>query len=94
MNLNKAAIQPISFCTCFLLVNISGISSMALIWSGLTSMPLYDTRKLRNSPEVMPKAHFLGFSFMPYRLIISKASFRWSMWSSFLISYASFVLMI
>lgn len=73
MNLDKATIQPVNLWTCFLVVRSSGIPSIALIWSRLTSIPRCDTKKPKNFPEAMPNAHFSGFSFIMYRLSMSKA---------------------
>ena len=45
---------------------------MALSCAGLASIPLCVTMKPRNHPALTPKAHFRGFSFIPYFLRMSK----------------------
>ena len=44
----------------------AGDYKMALRYVGLTSIPLWVTIKPRNRPAMTPKAHFKGFSFIPY----------------------------
>ena len=55
----------------FLLLG-GGISNMALIFDGSTSIPLSFTKKLNNFPVVTPKVHFYGFNLSLYSLILSK----------------------
>ena len=55
----------------FLLLN-GGISNMALIFDGSTSIPLSLTKKPNNFPAVTPKVHFYGFNLILYSLILSK----------------------
>ncbi|KAL0373587.1 UNVERIFIED_CONTAM: hypothetical protein Sradi_3274400 [Sesamum radiatum] len=42
-----------------------GMSMMALIFSGLASMPLSEIMYPRNFPPLTPKVHLAGFNFMP-----------------------------
>ena len=49
---------------------------MALSYAGLTSIPLWVTINLRNRPVLTPKAHFKGFSFIPYSLRRSNVCWR------------------
>ena len=49
-----------------------GISNMALIFDGSSSIPLSLTKKLNNFLVVTPKVHFYGFNLSPYSLILSK----------------------
>ena len=49
-----------------------GMFNMALIFDGLTSIPLSLTRKPSNFPTVTPKVHFCGFDLSQYSLISSK----------------------
>ena len=46
----------------------AGDYKMALSCAGLASIPLWVTIKPRNRPALTPKAHFKGFSFIPYSL--------------------------
>ena len=55
----------------FLVLGV-GLSSMALIFSGSTSIPRSLTMCHSNFPEVTPKVHFLGFNLSLNRLILSK----------------------
>jgi hypothetical protein len=57
----RAASDPVSFWMS--LTQASGlITSIALIFFGLASMPRYQTRKPSNFPAETPKMHFSGFS--------------------------------
>jgi hypothetical protein len=56
MNLFRAAMQPVNFCTSLILAGAS-ISVMAVIFTGLASMPLLLTMNLSNFPEGTPKMH-------------------------------------
>ena len=49
---------------------------IAWILSGFTSIPLYETMNLRNFPDETSKVHLLGFSYILYRLSVSKVSCR------------------
>jgi hypothetical protein len=62
MNLFRAAIQPVSFCTS-LIVAGAPISVMAAIFTGLASMPRLLTMNPSNFPEGTPKTHLVGLSF-------------------------------
>ena len=55
-----------------------GKSRIALIFSGLASIPLSLTTYPRNLPPRTPKVHLCGLSFIRYLSSISKQSFRWS----------------
>ncbi|GKU93502.1 hypothetical protein SLEP1_g7095 [Rubroshorea leprosula] len=62
-NLCRAAILPAKRCTS--LIDFGGfISSIALIFSGLTSIPLLETMNPRNLPDSTPKTHLAGFNLM------------------------------
>src|SRR5437762_12082401 len=63
----SAAMQPVSFCTSFKVVD-EFILNMSLSFFGLASMPRYDTMKPSSFPEGSPKTHFSGFSFHLKRL--------------------------
>ena len=54
----------------------ASMSSTALIFSGLTSIPRSLTMCPSNFPEVTLKVHFLGFNLILKRLILSKNSVR------------------
>jgi hypothetical protein len=62
MNLFKAAIHPVSFCTSLMLVG-AFILVMAEIFSGLASMPRWLMMKSSSFPEGTPKTHLFGLSF-------------------------------
>ena len=63
-----------------LLISLSvlgaGMSSMALIFSGSTSIPRSLTIYPSNFPEVTPKVHFLGFNLNLNCLIRSKNLYK------------------
>src|SRR6187399_2141957 len=59
MNLLRAATQPASLLTSLTRFGAS-ICSMALILSGLASIPLWDTKNPRSLPEGTPKTHSRG----------------------------------
>src|SRR5207237_5539988 len=67
--------QPVNFCTSFKAIG-EFILNMSLSFSGLASMPRYDTMKPSNFPEGTPKTHFLGFNFHLKRLKFSNISDR------------------
>src|SRR6266498_2924138 len=71
----SAAMQPVSLCTSFSLVG-EFILKMSLSFSGLTSMPRYDTMKPSNFPDGTPKTHFSGFNFHLKRLRLANVSDR------------------
>ena len=55
----REARHPVNFCTSRNLVGIS-ILSMALIFTGLHSMPRSETKKPRSWPAGTPNTHFRG----------------------------------
>ena len=57
-----------------------GISTMALILDGSTSIPLSLTKKPNNFLVVTPKVHFYGFNLSLYFLILSKNFLKLTMW--------------
>ena len=59
MNLFRAAILPVSFCTSLIDCGSSMLQRAAIL-SGLVSMPLVETRHPRTFPLWTPKTHFLG----------------------------------
>ena len=63
----RAANRPISCWIPFLELGANDCK-MALSYAGLASIPLWVTIKPRNRPALTPKAHFKGFSFIPYSL--------------------------
>ncbi|WZZ61287.1 hypothetical protein YC2023_061394 [Brassica napus] len=71
MNLLKAAILPVNFCTSFTFIG-EGMEWIALIWSGLASMPRWVTIYPRNFPELTPNEHLAGLSFMLYLQRVEK----------------------
>jgi hypothetical protein len=62
MNLFKAAMHPVSFCTSLMQVG-DFILVMAEIFSGLASMPQWLMMKPSSFPEGTPKTHLFGLSF-------------------------------
>ena len=71
----RAANQPASYWIPFLKLG-AGDCKMALSCVGLSSIPLWVTIKSRNRSTLTPKAHFKGFSFMPYSLRRSNVCWR------------------
>ena len=72
-NLFRAATLLFKLCTAFTV--LGGYSSnMARTFSGLTSIPLWDTMKPKNFLAVTPNMHLLGFSFMLYDRRVSNIS--------------------
>ena len=57
----RAAKQPVSLYTP-LMLRMGPMLEMAVIFSGLASMPRSDTMYPSNFPSRTPKTHFLGFS--------------------------------
>ena len=57
-----------------------GISNMALILDGSTSIPLSLTKKPSNFSTVTPKVHFYGFNLNLYSLILSKNFLKFMVW--------------
>ena len=64
-NLFRAATFPFKLCIAFTVLRGSS-SNMARTFSGLTSIPLWDTMKPKNFLVFTPNTHLLGFSFMLY----------------------------
>jgi hypothetical protein len=62
MNLFRAAIHPVSFCTSLIVAGAS-MSVMAMIFSGLASIPRLLMMNLSNFPDGTPNTHFVGLSF-------------------------------
>jgi hypothetical protein len=56
---------------------------IAFILSGLTSMPLVDTKQPNTLPHVTPKAHFSGLSLSLASRILAKVSIRSEMYEAF-----------
>jgi hypothetical protein len=78
MNLLKAVMHPINFCTSW---RLSGgfILVIADTFSGLGSIPRQETIYLSNFPEGTPNVHLLGFSLIFNFLRLSKVSSRLEM---------------
>jgi hypothetical protein len=78
MNLLRAAIDPINFCTSW---RRSGgaISIITDTISGLGSIPRQETMYSSNFPKGMPNVHFSGFSFILNFLRLSRVSTRLEM---------------
>ena len=72
-NLFKAAILPFKLCISFIVFGGPN-SIMTRTFSGLTSIPLWDTMKRKNFPTVTPNTHLLGFNFMLYDRRVSNVS--------------------
>jgi hypothetical protein len=62
MNLFRAAIQPVSFCTSLSVARAS-MSVMAEIFTGLASIPRLLTINRSNFPDGTLNTHFVGLSF-------------------------------
>ena len=61
MNRLMAATQPVSRRTSLIRLGTS-ICSIALILSGFSPIPCYDTKNPRSLPDGTPRTHFSGFS--------------------------------
>ena len=59
-----------------------GISNMALIFDGSTSIPLSLTKNPNNFLAVTPKVHFYGFNLNLYFLILSNNFLKLMIWPS------------
>ena len=57
------------------------IFRIAIIWSGLISIPRELTMNPWNFPDATPNEHFKGFSFIPYFRRISNISAKSLVWS-------------
>jgi hypothetical protein len=62
MNLFRAAIHPVSFCTSLIVAGAS-MSVMAVIFIGLASVPRLLMMNPSNFPDCTPKMHLVGLSF-------------------------------
>jgi hypothetical protein len=78
MNLFKAAMHLVSFCTSLMQV-AAFILVMAEIFSGLASMPRWLMMKLSSFPEGTPKMHLFGLTFQRYSRRDAKVSSRSAM---------------
>ena len=88
MNRFNATILPVNYWSCFVLWGAC-IFRIALIFSGLASVPLWETINQRNFLEDSSKVYLEGLSSIPYRLNVSKASIISSMWSFAHLLYTS-----
>ena len=75
IKLPRAANLPVSCWISFLELGADDFK-MAFSCMGFASIPLYVTMKPRDFPALTPKAHFKGFSFIPYSRRMSKACWR------------------
>src|SRR3954468_6441155 len=75
INQLTAATQPVNLYTSLRQVGLL-MSSIALIFSGFTSMPLCEIMKPRSFPAGTPKTHFSGFNIILYFRRLSKVSLR------------------
>jgi hypothetical protein len=82
MNLFRAAIRPINFCTSFLVCR-GCIWMIAFILSGLVLIPWEKTRQPSTLPLVTPKTHFLGLSLSLASHILAKVFVRSEMYDAF-----------
>ena len=73
MKCPSAVTHPVSFC---ISLRVFGglMSSTALTFSGLASMPQWDTRKPKSLPEGTPNTHFYGLSRRSTALRLVKVS--------------------
>jgi hypothetical protein len=78
MNLLRAAIHPINFCTSWRLLG-GAIFVIADTFSGLGSIPRWETIYPRNFREGMLNVQFSGFSFILNFLRLSKVFARLEM---------------
>ena len=62
---------------------------MALSWMRLASIPLYVNIKPKIFPELTPKAHFKGLSFMSCLHSSSKVSCKCTVWSGHSLDFTS-----
>ncbi|GFS40748.1 hypothetical protein Acr_00g0070290 [Actinidia rufa] len=79
MTLFSAATLSVSLRTSLIILGDS-ISSIALIFSGFTSIPVLLTRNPRNFPAETPKAHLARFCIILYLLKTPNVSSRSVMW--------------
>jgi hypothetical protein len=64
MNLFRAAIHPVSFCTS-LIVTGASMSVMVIIFIGLASIPWLLTMNSSNFPDGIPKTHWVELPLKP-----------------------------
>jgi hypothetical protein len=62
MNLFRDALHPVSFCTSLIVAGAS-ISVMAVVFTGLASIPRLLMMKPSNFPDGTPKTHLVGLGF-------------------------------
>jgi hypothetical protein len=82
MNLYKAAIRSVNFCTSFLVCG-GYIWRMALVLLGLASIPLLETRQPSTLPLVTPKTHLSGFNLSLASRMLAKFSVRLEIYNAF-----------
>jgi hypothetical protein len=75
MNLLKATMHPVNFCTSWRL-SVSFILVIVDTFSGLGSIPRWETIYPSNFIEGTPNVHFLGFNFILNFLRLAKVSAR------------------
>jgi hypothetical protein len=75
MNLFKASMHPVSFCTSLMQVG-AFILVIVEIFSGLASMPRWLMMKPSSFPEGTPKTYLFGLSFHWYSRRDAKVSSR------------------
>ena len=78
-NLFIVATRPISLCTSLTVLG-EVMSSIALTFSGFSSILHCDTMKPRNFTNKTLKTHFSGLSFILYLLKVSNVSWRFARW--------------
>jgi hypothetical protein len=78
INLLKAAMHPVNFCTSWRLLG-GFILVIADTFSRLGLIPRWETVYSSNFPEGTPNVHFSGFSFILNFLMLSKVSARLEM---------------
>ena len=84
----RAANRPVSYWIPFLELGANDCK-IALSCAGLAFIPLWVTIKPRNWSALTPKAHFKGFSFIPYSRRRSNACWRCAMWSGHCLDFTS-----
>jgi hypothetical protein len=74
MNLFRADIHPVSYCTSLIVAGAS-MSVMAMIFLGLASIPRWLMMNLSNFPDGTSKTHFVGLRFhRNYRKLLNGSS--------------------
>jgi hypothetical protein len=82
INLFKAAMRPVNFCTSFLVCE-GYIWTNAFILLGLASIPLVETRQPSTLPHVTLKTHFSGLSLSLASRILANVSIRSKIYEAF-----------